>query len=137
MVHANDTPITTHDDEPLALHAEMVAHGVRMIAQAGHCRADEVGMLMAATEVERHGCPGAIPFVVNTGKGSAVYGYASHQWALDLYRWVVSVDAVPESARHSILGLLHGYSPDAIRSFHESVSGRRFTSSASPESAAT
>ncbi len=60
--------------------------------------------------------PGAVPFVVERGDGMADCGYATAQWAVDLYRWVLS-DDVPECHRDRVCGLLFGYSPAAIERF--------------------
>ena len=58
---------------------------------------------------------GAIPFVGDL-KGGAESGYAARAWVVDLLTWAWTVPAVQ---RHRILGLLLGYSPDAIGQFEE------------------
>ena len=123
------------DMEPSYLqeHAYLIARGVRQIAIAGHCQASHKSMLSVASQVEVCAVQGAIPFVVNRGDGIADYGYAAAQWALDLYQWVVCapVAHVPRRYAHHILGLLLGYSSDAIREFDENSTSRRFTSAVS------
>ncbi len=108
--------------------ASLVARGVRAIALVGHCVADGLEMLKTATTIEAQMERGSIPFVVDRGDGVADYGYAASQWAVDLYQWVVCAadDTVPSLQRHRILGLLFGYSVEAIREYEEHISGRRF-----------
>jgi hypothetical protein len=58
----------------------------------------------------------ALPFVIEEGP-AAIYGFASHAWVADLYRWARC--HAPLLQRDRIIGLLHGYSPDTIRGFEE------------------
>ena len=108
--------------------AYLIARGVRPIALIGHCVANGLEMLKTATTLEAQTERGSIPFVVDRGNGVADYGYAASQWALELYQWVVCAaeDTVPSLRRHRILGLLLGYSVDAIGQHEEHMSGRRF-----------
>ena len=104
-------------------HAQLVARGVREIATLGSCEASPEAMLRTATRIEAAAPVGAIPFVLDQGHGRAVYGYAGHAWSLDLFRWVIGTE-MPEKQRSRILGLLHGYDGEAIRSFEERGGGR-------------
>lgn len=111
----------------LAEQAYLVARGVRRLSLAGHAHADdEVELLRIATDVERQGDAGAIPFVIDHGDGVASFGYAEAPWVLDLYEWAVKDPAVPEEQRHRIVGLLLGYSAPAVASHDAAGSGRRF-----------
>jgi hypothetical protein len=113
--------------ETMQQHAYLVARGVRALALVGHCDAKPMTMLRAATRLEVAAGPGIVPFVIERSDGVADLGYAATQWAIDLYQWTFSDEAgVPERHRHHIVGLLLGYSPDAIRQFEERCTGRRF-----------
>ncbi|MBI3326041.1 MAG: hypothetical protein HYZ81_04970 [Nitrospinae bacterium] len=121
-----------------AEQASLIARGVRALALLGHCPADPLEMRVRLSQLERSATQGAIPFVVDRGDGIAEYGYAAARWVVDLYQWVVTADAatLPTSHQHRIIGLLPGYSVEAIRNDEEQASGRRFedrlTSSARP-----
>jgi hypothetical protein len=106
-------------------HAYLVARGVRPLAIAGNCLGDDRTMFETAASLEALGCHGAIPFVFPREDGHADYGYAASAWCIDLLRWAES-NAVPEKHRHRIVGLLLGYSVDAIRMFEEQNCGRLF-----------
>lgn len=110
--------------------AYLIARGVRPLALLGHCVADSLEMLNTATEIERYAVPGSIPFVIERGNGVADYGYAAARWAIELYQWAVCApeDTVPLVQRHRILGLLLGYSLDAIRRYEEEYPSRFFQS---------
>ena len=111
-----------------AEQAYLIARGVRALALLGHCSADPLEMLIHLSQLERSAEQGTIPFVVDRGAGIADYGYAAARWVVDLYQWVVTADAatLPTSHRDRIIGLLLGYSVEAIRNDEEQASGRRF-----------
>jgi hypothetical protein len=113
----------------IAEQAYLVARGVRALALAGQCDSEPLVMLRVATRLEAQSSPGAIPFVVDRGDGRADFGFAAAGWVLDLYSWLSkdTQDAVPEPQRSRILGLLLGYSTEAIRLFEDGRSGRLFT----------
>lgn len=116
-------------DELLREHAYLVARGVRPVSLVGHLHVgddDASTLLRIATQLERHGQVGAIPFVVDHRDGVGSYGYAQTRWALDLYQWAVSDPAVPEEQMHRIIGLLLGYGAPAVARYEEEGSGRRF-----------
>lgn len=116
-------------DDLVQEHAYTVARGVRSISLVGHLQAQPLLMMRAASRLETLCAPGAIPFVVDRGDGYADAGFASKRWALELYQWVVTEheNAVPDKQRHRVLGLLLGYSPEAIDSFEQERSGRLFS----------
>jgi hypothetical protein len=103
--------------EVLAEHARLVARGVRAFALAGHCPADKLPMLRAMTELGAANFPGSIPFVIDRGDGIADCGYSANRWAIDLYRYAAR--EAPEQQRHRIIGLLLGYSAQAIQEHDE------------------
>lgn len=118
--------------------ASLIARGVRALALLGHCPTDPLVVRVRLSQLKRSAIQGAIPFVVDRGNGIAEYGYAGASWVIDLYQWVVTADSatLPTSHRHRILGLLWGYSVEAIRGDEEQASGQRFagppTSGAGP-----
>jgi hypothetical protein len=116
-------------DDLLQDHAYLIARGVRSLALIGQCESDDWTRLQHLTRLEAIAEPGAIPFVIDRGSGWADFGFAASGWVLDLYSWAVQgpQDAVPDLQRHRILGLLLGYSTEAIRLFEEGRSGRLFT----------
>jgi hypothetical protein len=120
--HRHDVP----SDDLLTEQAYLVARGVRPLSIVDHCPADPMTLLRAATAVEAVTCPGAVPFVVDHGDGTASFGYAGAAWALDLYEWANNPKLVPQEQRHRINGLLLGYSVHAISRHEDETSGRRF-----------
>jgi hypothetical protein len=116
-------------DDLVKDHSYLVARGVRALALVGQCESDAWTMLQQATRLEMLAEPGAIPFVVDRGNGWADFGFAAAGWVLDLFSWVTKEpeDTMPDKQRHRILGLLLGYSTEAIRLFEEGRSGRLFT----------
>lgn len=111
--------------EVIREHAYLIARGARSLAFVGQCSAEPLTMVKVATKLERLAEAGALPFVLDQRDGHALYGYAGSSWALDLYRWVEQ-SQVPLIQRHRILGLLLGYSAEAIRCFEEMQDGRFF-----------
>src|SRR5436309_337175 len=101
-------------NDVLREHAYLIARGTRALALIGQCRAEPVTMLRMATRLERFGATGVLPFVFDQRDGHAIYGYAASRWALDLYRWIEE-SRVPGAQRHRILGMMLGYSVEAIR----------------------
>jgi hypothetical protein len=106
--------------------AYLVARGVRPIAIVGQCRSSPAVLLRAQTLLDNSSDVGAIPFVVDRGDGCADLGYAGARWAVDLFSWIVkdAQDAIPNEHRNRILGLLFGYSIEAIRLFDDRQAGR-------------
>jgi hypothetical protein len=105
------------NQEVLTEHARLIARGVRAFALAGDCPADKLPMLRAMTELGAANFPGSIPFVIDRGNGNADCGYSANKWAIDLYRYAVR--EAPEQQRHRIIGLLLGYSAQAIQEHDE------------------
>ena len=103
-------------------HAYTVARGVRALALVGNCASDPFTMRLALEGLEAAAEGGAMPFVLDRGDGSAECGYAGAPWVHDLYRWAVQQadDTVPRDQRHRIIGLLLGYSVEAVSKFEAS-----------------
>ena len=47
-------------------------------------------MWEGATRLETIANENVVPFVLDEGNGTAEYGYAATEWALDLFRWAVT-----------------------------------------------
>jgi hypothetical protein len=124
-------------DEVIQEQAYLVARGVRALALIGICPADPLLMLRAATRIEAFADPAVIPFVVDRGDGVADCGVAGAAWALDLYRWVIASDALPPVQRERIIGLLLGYSADAVRLYEDRMPGRFFSGPTSSAASAS
>jgi hypothetical protein len=82
-------------------------------------------MFQVVSRLEIIGCEGAIPFIFGRPDGNADFGYAGNRWCIELLQWAQS-DAVPAQHRHRIIGLLLGYSVEAIHRFEEQTCGRLF-----------
>jgi hypothetical protein len=106
----------------------LVGRGVRLLALIGECSSDSAEMLEIATRIETLAGENVIAFVLDEGDGRAEYGYAAAEWVLDLFRWVVTESCVSALHRNRIVGVLCGYSAEAIRLFEERQSGRLFRS---------
>ena len=115
----------------IAEHAYLVERHVRLMAIVGHVEANDQCMMQAASRLEI-ATAGAIviPFVVARRDGWADGGFASAQWVVELYEWIMRSGTVPIEHQHRIRGMLLGYGVDAIRSYDERICGRRFTLSA-------
>jgi hypothetical protein len=128
MDSITDADVSLPSDEVLAEQAYLVARGVRPMALAGWCPADELVMLRAATRLEAAAEAGALPFVIDHKNGSATFGYAAQPWVLDLYEWVVCDTDVPQEQCERITGMLLGYAAEAISRYEANRVGRRFSS---------
>lgn len=113
-----------HDDA-IREHVYIVARGARPLAILGTIEALPMLMERVATRLATLSVEHAIPFVIDAGDGRAEVGYAATKWAIDLLRWVYT-SGVPEPQNHRIIGLLLGYSPQAVRDYEEGCSGRLF-----------
>lgn len=112
-------------DEFLGESAYLVSRGVRPMALAGHCEADPMVMLRASTRLGTAALRfDVLPFVIDFGDGLADCGYAAAKWVIDLYESVIREQ---HPHRHQILGLLLGYSAQAIARHEENSTSRRFS----------
>ena len=129
-----DTDLVVPNPDLLAEHAYLVGRSVRPLAIAGHFPTDSASALRIATLIEGAARDDAIPFVIDHGDGSGSFGFAANRWTLNFYEWAVTDGSIPEQQRHRIIGMLLGYSPDAISRYEDAGSGRRFVRSAEPMS---
>lgn len=109
-----------HNGAHLHEQSYAIARGVRPLALVGQCEADAGIRSRVLAHLSTHCDAGAVPFVCEREDGTAEYGYAAAQWAIDLYRWTVNEKAdntLPLNQRHRIIGLLLGYSAAAISDF--------------------
>ena len=118
-------------EDLLSEQAYLVARGVRPMALVGHCHSEPLVLLRIATEIEKHGGPAIISFVIDHENGNASFGYAASEWAVDLYEWAVKETDIPQVQRERIIGLLLGYAADAVSRYEEGTSGRRFSTATS------
>jgi hypothetical protein len=109
------------DQAILAEHAYLVSRGVRLVSVIGNGIPDEMESDRSQLGIASIDEP-AIPFVIDLENGGTNYGYASHAWAVDLFRWAST--RAPDIQAHRIRGLLLGYGRDAIRQFEERSSYR-------------
>lgn len=122
-----DLPVPPEDT--IREHAYLVARGVRPMALVQTFTAEPMMCLHVATQLERIGAETGlpvVPFVVENADGSADCGYAAAGWVVDLLRWA-SGDDVPKVQRMRVVGLLLGYSAEAISTFEDRGPKRWFT----------
>jgi hypothetical protein len=93
--------------------AYLVSRGVRAVSLLD-ASADEKMLPDVLAFLERYSQNSAIPFALKSGRRVLV-GYASTPWAVELLRW--AAESAPSSRWHEIVGLLLGYSADAIQRF--------------------
>jgi hypothetical protein len=119
-----------HSDDALLDHAYLVARGVRPLALIGTCandQAEAVGARLSLLAEE-----GIVPYVIPAARpGRLACGYGAAPWTVALLRWTLSEEC-PEAQRDRILGLLLGYSPEAIESFEGTTSSPSPGSSSRP-----
>ena len=101
----------------------LIARGVRPMALLGSIPTEGDLMLQVSTRIETLAEGTVTPFVVDRGDGLADVGYAAAPWVVDLFRWTFRYAADPQLSR--VVGLLLGYSAQAIADF-ESHQGRRW-----------
>ena len=112
--------------------AYLVAQGVRALALVAVIPNDPSFMVDAYNVLATIGngvypgaCRPAMPFVLPLlGEDVADAGYASHSWVIDTYEWIVGNVPKPHLAR--LLGLLLGYSSDAVAAYDDRPTGARY-----------
>lgn len=118
-------------DELLQEQAYLVSRGVRPFALIGTIPGvDPLELTKLYTQllfVSTKGAQGLepIPVVVPRRDGTCTdYGFAAKSWVVETFEWVMN--NVPQPHTNRLLGLLLGYSPDAVAALDEAESGRRF-----------
>ena len=108
----------------------LVSRGVRPLALIGTCDAEPFQMLETYSKLRymRFGVAQGhepIPLVVERkNRGYADYGFAQRAWVAETFQWIS--ENVPQPHLNRLLGLMLGYSADAIAAQDECESGRLF-----------
>ena len=107
-------------------HAYLISRGVRPLSLFNPFLADPLLMLRVSTRLENLSLSlqGAIPFVVDEGKGMAIAGYAASRGVVETFLWVEKT--APKPHRDMLLGLLLGYSIPAIATYEQEQSIQQF-----------
>ena len=118
--------------------AYLVSRGVRPLAiVAESCNEDPVAVLKAYTEMcytlQRGGITvggqsNIVPICYQNGEGSVKLGFAARAWVPETLKWIL--ENAPQPHLDRILGLLLGYSPDAIAADGDFDSGNLFPDTA-------
>lgn len=116
-------------DSAIYENGYLVSRGVRPLALVGTVEAEAVAMLQMHARLSTFSfgtsqLAAPIPFVL-PGKERAQVGFASRGWVVDTLKWVLG--NVPAPHQHRLLGLLLGYSEDAVAAHDEAVSGNPST----------
>ena len=114
--------------------AYLVSRGVRPLAIVAESHGeDPVTVLKAYTElcytlqsggITVGGESNIVPICYQDGEGSVKLGFAARAWVPETLRWVL--ENAPQPQLDRILGLLLGYSPDAIAADGDFDSGKLF-----------
>ncbi|MCY4115482.1 MAG: hypothetical protein OXF55_01170 [Caldilineaceae bacterium] len=66
-----------------------------------------------------------IPFLVEvSGIGQVKVGFASHEWVVDVFEWLLGGE-VPDQMVSRLMGLLLGYGGDATAQYERMQAGQR------------
>lgn len=112
--------------------AYLVARGVRLLAVAGVVEDTienlvDVRQMLYEASVESAGSQERvpIPFLIKTpGTNLVNLGYASHESVVDVYEWLLG-GTLPGQMVIRVMGLLLGYSGEAIAQFECMQAGQR------------
>lgn len=119
-------------DDVIIEHAYLVSRRVRLLAVCGtidDSERNKVAMRdkLNAAAVESAGSQDIvpIPFLANHPDFPQVtVGFASHSWVIDTHEWIQQ-NTLPSEMACRIIGLLHGYSGEAIAQFERNQAGWR------------
>jgi hypothetical protein len=115
-------------NDMLTEHARLVARGVRVLAlpDIGCGWPKEPSKLHIAHRLECAAWPaGALAFLIEYDDGAVTGGFAAAPWVIDLYRWVCDpANNIPRDQGNRIVGLMLGYSAEAIAAFDAKGIGR-------------
>ena len=109
-------------DDLARQQAYLVSRGVRPMALLPEVGKEPIEVQCAFFRIQElaAGLGTVIPFVWERPDHDCTdVGYVSHSWVLDLHKWLHEAD-VPTRQYHRIMGLLLGYSPEAIAQ-HDNV----------------
>ncbi len=111
--------------------AYQVSRGIRPLVLLGHVRPDPITLLRAYNRLQYLGGQYSgmtvqpIPIVaLRKDEACADAGFAARQWVVETLAWIH--DNAPQPHLDRLLGLLLGYSPDAIAAHDEVQSGKLF-----------
>lgn len=119
--------------EVVSEQAYLVARGVRLLAVAGVVKdvvenVVDMRQMLYEAAVESAGSQERvpIPFLVKDPDTNLInLGYASHEWVIDVYEWLLG-GTVPPQMVSRVMGLLLGYSGDAVAQYECMQAGQRF-----------
>ena len=112
-------------DSTIYENGYLVSRGVRPLALVGTVDADAVAMLRMLERLRTFSfgtsqVASPIPFVLPVEDGRAQAGFARRRWVVDTLKWVLC--NVPDPHQDRLLGLLLGYSEDAVATHDEVMS---------------
>ena len=118
--------------EVVSEQAYLVARGVRLLAIVGAVKDDPelvatVSQMLYEAAVESAGSQARVPIPFLTkcsGTNLVDLGFASHEWVVDVYEWILS-GYVPDQMVGRVMGMLLGYSGDAIMQYERMQAGQR------------
>ena len=118
--------------EVMSEQAYLVARGVRLLAIVGTVEnvlgdVVDVRQMLYEAAVESAGSQASVPIpflVKDAGTNLVSVGYASHGWVVDVYEWLMS-NTVPDQMASRVMGLLLGYSGDAVMQYERVQAGQR------------
>ena len=118
--------------EVVGEQAYLVARGVRLLAIAGVIedtieRLVDVRQMLYESAVESAGSQERVPIpflIKNPGTNLIDFGYASHEWVIDVYEWLLG-GTVPDQMVSRVMGVLLGYSGDAVAQYEYMQAGQR------------
>ena len=131
MVKEDQLGVMLPSNDTIQEQAYLVSRGVRPLALLETVGSAPIEMLRAYNQLSS----------VRTGTGSGVepivlvmerkdgtcadVGFAARAWVVETFKWVS--DNVPQPHLNRLLGMMLGYSPDAIAALDEAESGELFT----------
>ena len=108
--------------------AYQVSRGIRPLVLLGHVKPDPITLLRAYNRLAYLGSSSynkSIPVVMlRKDRTCADAGFAARKWVGESFKWVM--DNAPQPHLDRLLGLMLGYSPDAIAENDEGQAGNLF-----------
>lgn len=104
-------------EETIIEHSLLVARGVRPMALLDPFMGDDGAKYYVSLRLDQYASKAGdsvIAFVVDDDRGVSFPGFAGAPWVVDLFRWTITSRAA-KLHEHAIIGLLLGYSADAIQ----------------------